>query len=119
MKEPGPDHPIIIEKSGEHIVVQFHGMTICDSHDALVLREANYPPMLYLPRKDVRMEYLQRSAHSTHCPYKGDAVYFDLVANDAREPGAVWSYEAPFPAMAPIKNHLAFYADKVEIRRDA
>lgn len=119
MKEPGPDHPIAIKKSRDHIVVQFHGMVICDSHDALVLREANYSPMLCLPRKDVRMDFLERSTHRTHCPYKGDAVYFNLGAGDARVPNAAWSYEAPFPAMEQIREHLAFYVDKVEIRRNA
>ena len=117
MKLPGPDHPIAIEPARGRVVVRYAGEVVADTHAALELREASYPPVLYIPRGDARLEHLARTAHSTHCPYKGDASYFDLAAGDAKAPNAVWSYETPFPAMAAIKDHLAFYPNHVTIER--
>ena len=111
MKLPGPDHPITIEPKVGRVVVRFGGEVIADSTQALELREASYRPVLYIPRGDAKMAHYTRSTHSTHCPYKGDASYFDLKG----VPNAVWSYESPFPAMAQIKDHLAFYPQHVTI----
>ena len=117
MKQPGPDHPITIAPVGEHIVVHYRGEVVADTRNALILEEANYPPVIYVPRADARLEHFRRSAHHTHCPYKGDASYFDLVAGSDAAPDAVWSYETPFPAMAGIREHLAFYPQHVTIER--
>jgi uncharacterized protein (DUF427 family) len=114
MKEPGPDHPINIETSGTHVVVSVAGHVIADTRDALSLREASYPPVLYIPRKDADMSLLQRSQHSTHCPYKGDCSYFSIPVGGERATNAVWSYEAPYAAVMQIKGHLAFYRDRVD-----
>ena len=70
--------------------------------------------MFYIPRADVAMEALTRSDHSTHCPYKGDASYFSIAAGGKSAENAVWSYEQPFPAMAQIKDRLAFYRNRVD-----
>ena len=113
MKLPGPDHPITVEPAQGRIVVRAGGIVIADTAHALELREASYKPVLYIPRGDAKMEHYARTAHSTHCPYKGDASYFSLP--DA--PNAVWSYETPYPAMAAIKDHLAFYPQHVTIER--
>src|ERR1700689_2387184 len=107
MKLPGPDHPITFDPAKGRVVVRFGGEVIADTAQALELRESAYPAVLYIPRADARMERYTRTAHSTHCPYKGDASYFDLAAAGARASNAVWSYETPFPAMAAIKDHLA------------
>ena len=80
----------------------------------LALREAAYPPVLYVPRKDVDMSALARTTHSTFCPYKGDASYFSIPAGGERATNAVWTYENPFEAVAAIKDHVAFYPDRVE-----
>ena len=117
MKLPGPDHPIAIAPAKGRVVVRFGGEVIADSTKALELREAAYPAVLYIPRGDARMDYFARTAHSTHCPYKGDASYFDLRAGGKSTPNAVWSYETPFAAMAEIKDHLAFYPQHVSIER--
>ena len=69
---PGPDHPIGIEPSSAHVVVRVAGKVIVDTRSALVLREASYPPVLYLPRSDADLSLLQRTDHATYCPYKGD-----------------------------------------------
>lgn len=114
VKLPGPDHPIDIAPVAERILVRVAGRTIADTRNALVLREANYHPVFYLPRQDVDMAQLQRTAHATHCPYKGDCSYYSIPAGGERATNAVWSYERPHPAVAQIRDYLAFYPDRVD-----
>ncbi|MBX4928683.1 DUF427 domain-containing protein [Rhizobium binae] len=111
---PGPDHPITVEHNPCRVVVTLGGRTIADSHDALTLREASYPPVHYIPRKDVDMSLLRRTDHSSHCPYKGDAAYYSIIPGGERSENAVWTYEAPNAAVSNIKDHLAFYPDRVD-----
>jgi uncharacterized protein (DUF427 family) len=115
MKLPGPDHPITIAANPKRVRVLYEGHLIADSPRALVLREASYRPAHYIPREDVAMDFLNRTIHSTHCPYKGDASYFSIVRDGHIAENAVWSYEDPYPAMTAIKDHLAFYPNQVEI----
>lgn len=115
MKLPGPDHPITIAPKAGRVVVRFHGEVVADTTRALELHEAAYKPVLYIPRGDAKLAHYARTEHSTHCPYKGDASYFALSARGERAANAVWSYETPFPAMAAIKDHLAFYPNHVTI----
>jgi uncharacterized protein (DUF427 family) len=115
MKTPGPDHPITIEPAGKRWRARFAGHVIADSADALVLREADYPARIYFPREDVAMAYMSRTERSTHCPYKGDAAYYTLLMDGQFADNAVWTYEAPFPAMEAIAGRLSFYPDKVEV----
>jgi uncharacterized protein (DUF427 family) len=119
MKLPGPDHPITITPAAGRVVVRFAGEVVADTRAALELREASYPAVLYIPRADARMAHYTKTAHSTHCPYKGDAGYFTLGAGDKSAANAVWSYETPYPAMHEIKDHLAFYPQQVAIERSA
>jgi uncharacterized protein (DUF427 family) len=114
VKVPGPDHPITIEPHSRRVVVRAAGQVIADTREALVLREANYPPVLYIPRKDADMARLQRTEHATYCPYKGDCSYYSIPQGGPRAVNAVWTYEAPHPAVARIANHLAFYPDRVD-----
>jgi uncharacterized protein (DUF427 family) len=114
VKIPGPDHPITIERNPNRIVVVLAGRVIADTQDALTLREASYPPVHYIPRKDVDMALLARTDHTTHCPYKGDAAYYSIPAGGERSANAVWTYETPHPAVATIADHLAFYPDRVD-----
>lgn len=111
MKLPGPEHPIDIAPTQGRVVVKRQGVVIADTARALTLKEASYSPVQYIPRADVRMELLARSSHSTHCPYKGDAAYYNLKDGDEN---AVWSYEAPYPAVEVIRGHIAFYPNKVD-----
>jgi uncharacterized protein (DUF427 family) len=111
---PGPDHPITIEKTPQRVRVTVAGKTIADSRDALTLREASYPPVHYIPRKDVDFALLQRTAHTSHCPYKGDASYYSIVPGGERSVNAIWTYETPHPAVAQIKEHVAFYPNRVD-----
>lgn len=115
MKLPGPDHPITISPNPKRVRVTADGVTIADTTHALTLKEANYPPVQYLPRADVEMARLAASERTTHCPYKGDASYFSIELDGKTLANAIWSYEQPFPAMAQIESYLAFYPDKVKI----
>jgi len=114
IKIPGPDHPITIEPSPARVVVSVAGRIIADTRAALSMREAAYPAVLYIPRRDVDMAQLQRTDHATYCPYKGDCAYYSIPAGGARSANAVWTYEAPFEAVAQIKDHVAFYPDRVD-----
>jgi uncharacterized protein (DUF427 family) len=114
VKIPGPSHPITIERNKNRVIVILGGRVITDTRDALILREANYPPVQYIPRQDVEMAALTRSATQTYCPYKGEAAYFSIPAGGERSVDAIWTYEASYDAVAEIKNHLAFYPDRVD-----
>src|SRR6202049_4522109 len=121
-KVPGPDHPIMIERNPARVVVVVAARIIADTCDAITLREASYAAVQYVPRKDVDMSALERSAHATFCPYKGDCAYYSIVIGGRRSINAVWTYEAPSPAVAEIRGRLAFYperVDAIEERRDA
>ena len=113
-KIPGPEHPITIQPNPARVTVSVAGRIVADSRDALILQEAAYPAVLYIPRKDVDMALLQRSTHASYCPYKGDCAYYSIVSGGERSANAVWTYEAPFAAVAMIEGHLAFYPDRVD-----
>lgn len=114
IKIPGPDHPITIVPSRERVVILIGGRVIADTREALILQEADYPAVRYVPRKDVDMAALSRSETETYCPYKGVASYFSVPAGGKRAVDAAWTYEAPHDAVAPIEDHLAFYPDRVD-----
>ena len=114
MKLPGPDHPITITPSRDHVRVMVNGHAVADTKRALVLQEASYKPVFYIPREDAQMALFERTAHGTHCPYKGDASYYTIKVGDRTAENAIWSYEAPYPAMREIAGHLAFYPNRVD-----
>jgi uncharacterized protein (DUF427 family) len=117
VKVPGPDHPITVTKSPSRVTVVVAGKTIADTRRALVLRESTYPEVLYIPREDADMTQLERTAHTTYCPYKGDCSYYSIPAGGERATNAVWTYEAPYDSVLEIKGHLAFYPDRVDAFR--
>jgi uncharacterized protein (DUF427 family) len=114
MKHAGADHPITVTPHAGRVVVTVAGRVIADTRHALTLREAAYPPVLYIPRKDADMSLLQRTDLATYCPYKGDCAYYSIPAGGERSANAVWTYEAPYDSVAAIKGHLAFYPDRVD-----
>ena len=114
VKIPGPDHPISIEANLSRVVVKVGGRIVADTRNALTLREASYPAVQYIPRRDVDMAALVRSERTTYCPYKGDASYYSIPAGGNRSKNAVWTCETPFEEMAQIKDYVAFYADRVD-----
>ncbi|RVJ84131.1 DUF427 domain-containing protein [Sinorhizobium medicae] len=111
---PGPDHPITVERNPARVVVKLGDRIVADTRHALTLREASYPRVQYIPRRDVDMSLLARTDHGTYCPYKGDASYFSLTPGGERSKNAVWTYENPHEAVREIKDHLAFYPDRVD-----
>ncbi len=114
MSAPGHAHAITIEKNPNRITVTFNGTVLADTQSALVLKEGPLPPANYIPREDVQMSYLQRTDHSTHCPFKGDASYFSVSVNGKTEENAVWTYEAPIDSVAQIKDYVVFYPEKMD-----
>ena len=111
IKQPGPDHPIRVSPTSERVLVRAGGRMLADSRRALTLSEAGYPDVQYLPRADIDLTRLQSSEHASYCPYKGEAAYFHLVDGAAN---VAWSYPAPYPAVAGIRDYLAFYPDRVD-----
>lgn len=112
VKIPGPDHPITVEKNPDRVVVKVGDQVIADTRDALSLQEASYPAVQYIPRGDVDLTLLERTEHQTYCPYKGDASYYSIAGAGEN---VVWTYETPYDAVAPIKEYVAFYPNKVSI----
>jgi uncharacterized protein (DUF427 family) len=104
VKIPGPDHPISVERNASRVVVTVAGRIVADTRKALTLREASYPRVQYIPRKDVDMTLLARTDHATYCPYKGDCAYYSIPLGGVRSVNAVWTYESPYAAVAAIRD---------------
>ncbi|WP_321916232.1 MULTISPECIES: DUF427 domain-containing protein [unclassified Paraburkholderia] len=114
VKIPGPDHPITVEPARTRVVVKAGGRVVADTRRALTLREASYPAVFYIPREDADMSLLSRTEHKSWCPYKGEASYYSITPGGARAVNAIWTYETPHEAVSAIKDHLAFYPDRVD-----
>src|SRR4030088_1495758 len=114
IKIPGPDHPISIQRNPAPVAVSVAGRVVADTRNALTLREADYPPVQYIPSEDVDFSQLERTDHATYCPYKGDCSYYSIPLGGERSVDAVWTYEAPYAAVAAIRDHVAFYPDRVD-----
>jgi uncharacterized protein (DUF427 family) len=114
IKIPGPDHPISIQRNPARVVVSVAGHVVADTRNALTLREADYSPVQYIPREDVDFSQLERTDHATYCPFKGECSYYSIPAGGKKSVNAVWTYEDPYPAVAEIRGHVAFYPNKVD-----
>jgi uncharacterized protein (DUF427 family) len=118
-RTPGPDHPITLERSPSHVVVRSGSVVIAETDRALEMREASYPVVFYVPLDDVDQHLLRPSDHHTYCPYKGEASYYDVTEGDGTDlTAAVWYYDDPYPSVAAIKGHVAFYADRVTVSQE-
>jgi len=103
-------------RSAEGIwVVRAGGAVLGESDRALELSEGSHPPVIYFPRDDIAMAFLDPTDHSTHCPHKGDASYYAIQTKSNLIDNAAWSYESPIAGMERIAGHLAFYPDKVTV----
>jgi uncharacterized protein (DUF427 family) len=109
-----PDHPITIMAATHRVRVTFAGQVVAETRRALSLTEASYAPVMYIPREDVDVATLERTSRKTHCPYKGDATYYSIRADDRSSQNAIWSYERPLEAVAAIAGYMAFYLDRVD-----
>jgi uncharacterized protein (DUF427 family) len=114
--QPSDRHPITVEPTGRHVTVRVNGEVVADTDNALTLQESTYDAVHYIPLADVNRDLLQPTSTETYCPFKGDASYYSVVTStgDTVE-DAIWTYEEPYQAVAPIKGHVAFYPDKAEI----
>ena len=122
IKEPNAGHPISIEPTAARVQVRVRGELIADTTAALELREATLPVVHYIPMSDVLQERIFRTDTSTYCPFKGDASYYGVStgtseAGEAGDPvdDVIWTYENPYPAVAAIAGHVAFYSSKADI----
>jgi uncharacterized protein (DUF427 family) len=112
--EPSARHPITIESNPNRVVVRIGDSVVADSRAAVTLQEADYAPVQYIPLADVDESMLERTEHTSYCPFKGDATYFSIPAGGERSENAVWEYQDPYPAVAEIKGRVAFYPDRVD-----
>lgn len=118
--EPGQEsvwdypRPPRLEDSPKHIQVIFNGVTIVDTHHAKRVLETSHPPAYYIPPEDIQMEYLVTTPQGSFCEWKGQAIYYTVVVGDKQAANAAWSYPAPTPAFATIKDYLAFYAHQMD-----
>ncbi len=113
--QPTAEHPITVTPTGRHVVVRVNGDVVAETDAALTLQESTYPAVQYIPLADVSSSALTRSDTTTYCPYKGEANYYDVSAAGATVDDAIWTYEQPYPAVAPIAGHVAFYANKADV----
>lgn len=110
------DH-IKIRKAPGKWVVRAGGAVLGESGNALELTEGEYQPTIYFPREDIGMAFLERTASSTNCPWKGPATYFTVSTAAGDIPDAAWSYEDPLEGVAAIKGYIAFYTDRVTVEQ--
>jgi uncharacterized protein (DUF427 family) len=104
-------HRIEIRETNEHVRVTRNGVVLAETICPVVLTEGKLPMRYYIAPDDVRMELLQSSEETSHCPFKGDATYWSLPD----EPNIAWTYRAPISGAEQIKGLVCFYNDKVEI----
>jgi uncharacterized protein (DUF427 family) len=113
--QPGPGHPISVTPTGSRVLVKAGDEVVADSANALTLQESNYPAAQYVPLADVNPALLSPSSTTSYCPYKGDCSYYSLATAGGEVTDAVWTYREPYPAVASIAGHVAFYPNKVTI----
>lgn len=113
-RKPSAAHPITITPTGTHVTVRIDGDIVAETDAALTLQESTYPPVQYIPLADV-VAQLTDSDTATYCPYKGDAGYYHVSVGEKTVDDAVWTYRDPYPAVAAIAGHVAFYPDKADV----
>jgi uncharacterized protein (DUF427 family) len=118
--ESAADYPTppAYEQVDTHVRVEVGGVVIADTRRAVVARQTGIAPVFYIPRDDIRMNRLVPSTRTSHCPYKGDAVYFAVEVDGHRFGAAGWSYPDPLPEASAIANAIAFYAHVVDATVD-
>ena len=110
-----PDYEVRLEPNPARVRVRFGDEIVADSERTLRVLETRHAPVVYFPRDDVRFELLERTAHETFCPFKGEASYWNLRSGERCEENAVWSYEDPFEQVAGLRDYVAFYGDRADL----
>ncbi len=106
-----PEHTVVVTPFKGRVVVEANGKVLVDTEQALELKEASYPVVYYVPRRDTHMNELVQTDHHTACPFKGQASYFSIAGGVEN---AVWSYEHPYDEVLAIREYLAFYPNRVD-----
>ena len=109
-----PEHRVDLLPETRRVRVVFNGTVIADSTAALRCEETGHEPVHYIPEKDIRLDLMRPTDHTSYCPFKGDATYFSVPAGGDKAQNAVWEYLDPFPAVAEIEGRVAFYPDRVD-----
>jgi uncharacterized protein (DUF427 family) len=118
--EPGQEsvwdypRPPRLEETTKHIRVIFNGIAIADTRRAKRVLETSHPPCYYIPPEDIKLEHLSKTGRKSFCEWKGMAGYADVVVGDKRAANAAWYYPQPTPEFASIKDHVSFYASKMD-----
>ncbi len=112
--QPSAKHPITVTPTAGRVVVTVAGKVVADSRNALTLQESTYPAVQYVPIADVDAALLERTSTESYCPFKGEASYYSIPAGGAKAVDAIWEYREPHDAVAEIKDHVAFYPDRVD-----
>ena len=108
--------PPRVEPSARHIVIVHAGITIADTSRAMRLLETSHPPTYYIPQADLAMHLLSPTPQRrSFCEFKGVANYWNLQIGDEQLEGVAWSYASPTTRYAGLKDHLAFYASRVDL----
>ena len=116
VKIPDATHPITIRPTGSRVTVRLGGTVVAQTDNALSLAEASYPVVQYIPLDDIDQGLLERTTTQSYCPYKGDASYYTVQTPDGlTEQDVIWTYEHPYPSVAEIAGHIAFYPDRADI----
>jgi uncharacterized protein (DUF427 family) len=103
-----------LEPVSDRIRVVFNDLTIAETTRAVRVLETSHPPTYYIPPEDIRTGVLVPAGKRSMCEWKGQARYFDVVAGPKRAAEAAWSYPAPVPAFAQLRDHVAFYAHAMD-----
>ena len=106
--------PPRLEPVTARITVVIDGTTIADTTRAFRVLETSHPPNYYLPPDDIVAGALEPSTGGSFCEWKGRADYFTVRAGARVEPDAAWVYQSPSAAFAAIKDHVAFYAGRMD-----
>jgi uncharacterized protein (DUF427 family) len=107
-------HTLYFEDSPRRVRVMLGGETVADSKRAKLMHETGHLPVYYFPEEDVRMDLLEESDHTTHCPFKGVASYWSVKVGDRVSENAVWSYPEPTGSAPPLAGYVAFYWNKMD-----
>ena len=116
--QPTAEHPITIEPTQGRVVVRIGDTVVADSRGALTLQESTYRAVQSIPMADVDQSLLRRTDTATYCPFKGDASYYSVETPDGTVEDAIWTYEKPYDAVAPIADYVAFYANRADVAVD-
>ena len=105
-----PDYALVLEPAVKTYSAVLNDITIASSDNAIVMREGDYPQVIYFPPSDVRLDLASKTDHSTYCPFKGDASYWSFEGAE----NIAWSYQTPYDEMTGIKDYVAFYSDRLD-----